>query len=98
MTEDEAVEIQWQANIDRVQSAKEGIRRAVRYLAQVERAVATACARRRFPTDEEIALIDAAKGAVAAAHQEHEDAKMNFKSGVTSDQITSIMEVGDAVS
>lgn len=91
MTEDEAIEIGWQANIDRVQAAKARIASAVQNAARVETAVARACARQRFPTLEELARIDAARAVVAAAHVEHEAAKLNFKAGVTPEQIAEIM-------
>jgi hypothetical protein len=91
MTEDEAVQIAWQANIDRVQTAKRAMREASLRLGRVEQKVAKACARRRFPTPVELERIDTAQSALYAAREEHEAAKANFKAGVTEDQIAALM-------
>lgn len=91
MDEDEAVSIAWQANIDRVQAAKLGVRRAIQNLADVEAKVARACARRRFPTPSELAMIDAAREVVHEAREEVEAARLNFKAGVPDEQVQSMI-------
>lgn len=91
MTEDEATEIAWRANIDRVQAAKRNMREAAIRLGKVEAKVAKACARRRFPTPVELERIDMARDGLTAARDEHEAAKANFKAGVTVEQVAALM-------
>lgn len=91
MTEDEATEIAWQANVDRVQNAKRELRAAVRRQAAIEGNIVRACGRRRFPTPDELEQIDEAKAVTSAARAEHEAAKAHFKLGVTADQLASVL-------
>jgi hypothetical protein len=83
MTPEEA----WEANFQGVQAAKQELRDAVTHLAGVEREVARACNRQRFPNAGERGRLDAARARLDQAREDHEAAKVRFKAGVTPEQL-----------
>ncbi len=79
---DKKVQAKWKANFDAGQAARRAAHDALLAVTKVETEVAKACNRQRFPTDEELARIDAARARWETAKAADMTARKRFKDGV----------------
>jgi hypothetical protein len=79
----EEIQARWNANFEAGQAARRAVQERTMELAAIETEVAEACGRQRFPTDDELASIDAARAHYDAAKTADQAARRRFKDGVT---------------
>jgi hypothetical protein len=77
------IQARWNANFEAGQAARRAVYDRTMELVAVETEVADACGRQRFPTDDELARIDAARARYDAAKTADQAARRRFKDGVT---------------
>ncbi len=76
------IQAAWDANFEAGQAARRAAHDALLAATKVETEVAQACGRQRFPTDAELARIDAARARWDAAKAADQVARKRFKDGV----------------
>lgn len=88
------VEAAWRANIDAIQAAKTAGRDAMRRFAEIEVEAGNA-ARKRNPVRpvlnaDEMARVEAVQAEIAAAREAMQTAEVQFKQGVTAEQLEAV--------